>query len=112
MTYIDDFFVLNFSFFLQNWCGTDRIVLIKTIRMLFKKLFEDQGGSPDLVGTKQIVSIANSQWEAECIDYVVSKVISGFNLNHIRCHFKVRTQPYLFYLLDRFILSLYQSMLP
>ena len=61
----------------QNWCGTDRIVLIKTIRMLFKKLFEDQGGSPDLVGAKQVVAIANGQWEAECIDYVVSN-----------CHFK------------------------
>jgi len=59
---------------LQNWCGTDRIVLIKTIRMLFKKLFEDQGGSPDLVGTKQVVAIANGQWEAECIDYVVSYI--------------------------------------
>jgi hypothetical protein len=38
---------------IQNWCGTDRIVLIKTIRMLFKKLFEDQGGSPDLVSNPQ-----------------------------------------------------------
>ncbi len=60
------------NFFFQNWCGTDRIVLIKTIRMLFKKLFEDQGGSPDLVGNKQMVSIANNRWEAECIDYIVS----------------------------------------
>jgi hypothetical protein len=40
--------------------------------MLFKKLFEDQGGSPDLVGSKQMVSIANNRWEAECIDYIVS----------------------------------------
>ena len=59
-------------FVVQNWCGTDRIVLIKTIRMLFKRLFEDQGGSPDLVGSKQTIAIANGRWEAKCIDYAVS----------------------------------------
>ena len=32
-----------------NWCGTDRVVFIKAMRMLFKRLFDDQRQSPDQV---------------------------------------------------------------
>ena len=56
-----------------NWCKTDRIVFIKTVRMIFKKLHED--ADPDLkyYETKVNDSVAN------CLDYQVSSKPVSFH---------------------------------
>ncbi len=49
-----------------KWCATDRIVYIKTMRMLFKKLFEDMSANGQ---ESSNVTILDST--AECIDYKI-----------------------------------------
>ena len=48
-------------------CSTDKVVYIKTIRMLFKKLFEDQKSTGQEFVTQKIGEKA-----ATCIEYQVS----------------------------------------
>ncbi len=52
---------------ITKWCSTDRVVYIKDIRMLFKKLFDDQKSSGQGLITQKIGDNA-----ASCIDYQVS----------------------------------------
>jgi E3 ubiquitin-protein ligase UBR2 len=59
-------FVPVFSLVIK-WCSTDRIVFIKAVRMIFKKLFEDQNRTGiDFVDS----SIDDNM--AQCLDYQVS----------------------------------------
>ena len=50
-----------------KWCSTDRVVYIKAIRMLFKKLFEDQK-----VTGQEFISQEVGSTKSTCIDYQVS----------------------------------------
>ena len=53
--------------FMVKWCSTDKIVYIKAIRMLFKKLFEDQNSTGQEECTQNIGEKATT-----CIEYQVS----------------------------------------
>ena len=50
-----------------KWCSTDRVVYIKTLRMLFKKLFDDQNKTGE-----EYVTHAIGEQSANCLDYQVS----------------------------------------
>ena len=59
-----------------QWCGTDRVVFIKAVRMLFKKLFEDQK-SGDSSGLQRIDIGPIGGHTSTCVDYqVASKPVS------------------------------------
>ena len=53
--------------FMVKWCSTDKIVYIKAIRMLFKKLFEDQNSTGQEECSQNIGEKATT-----CIEYQVS----------------------------------------
>ena len=59
-----------------QWCGTDRVVFIKAVRMLFKKLFEDQKNG-DSSGLQRIDIGPIGGHTSTCVDYqVASKPVS------------------------------------
>ena len=63
------------SALILQWCGTDRIVFIKAVRMLFKKLFEDQKNGDSAVGGVGLQRIAVGPiagHTAACVEYQVS----------------------------------------
>ncbi len=53
------------------WAGSDRVVFIKTVRMLFKKLWEDGRTSGDMSNTSRLVACGK---EVTCIDYQVKSI--------------------------------------
>jgi E3 ubiquitin-protein ligase UBR2 len=63
------------SALILQWCGTDRIVFIKAVRMLFKKLFEDQKNGDSAVGgvgPQRIAVGPIAGHTAACVEYQVS----------------------------------------
>ena len=54
-----------------QWCSTDRIVFIKAVRMLFKKLFEDQKNG-DSAGLQRIDIGPIGGHTSTCVNYPVS----------------------------------------
>ena len=68
----EPYFKLHVSFIsvltlITKWCCSDRIVYIKTIRMVFKKLFEDSKRTGIDLLDQRIGSKS-----AQCLDYEVS----------------------------------------
>ena len=58
---------MQIVYLMTKWCSTDKVVYIKTIRMLFKKLFEDQKSTGQEFVTQKI-----GEKSATCIEYQVS----------------------------------------
>lgn len=58
---------INIIALVTKWCSTDNVVFIKSMRMLFKKLFEDQKNTGEEFVTRMIGDVS-----ATCIDYQVS----------------------------------------
>jgi E3 ubiquitin-protein ligase UBR2 len=53
---------------LCSWAATDRVVFVKTIRMLFKKIFEEQRKASD----ESYISLGVCNKTATCLEYAVS----------------------------------------
>ncbi len=59
------------------WAGTDRVAFIKTVRMIFKKLWEDGRTTPD-----NMVRHVIAEKESTCIDYQVRNTFYCVKMLH------------------------------
>ena len=64
-----------------NWCKTDRIVFIKTVRMLFKTLAQDADLNPKSADDPRYdpVSVCVNETTTECVNYAVSNSPVSFH---------------------------------